>query len=59
MAVLKEIVPGFTTWSEFNEEKQLNFNGYYIDHQGESVIVDPPGVECRGNGRTGIPGEPQ
>ena len=28
-------------WSEFSDEKQLNFNGYYLVHYGESIIIDP------------------
>ncbi len=39
---MKKIVPGISTWSIFNTEKQLNFNGWYIEHQGEAVVIDPP-----------------
>ncbi len=45
MSALKEILPNVTTWSEFSLEKQLNFNGYHIAAQGESVIIDPPGLD--------------
>jgi glyoxylase-like metal-dependent hydrolase (beta-lactamase superfamily II) len=39
---LKKISPNLYQWSEFSVEKQLNFNGYYLVHNGESVIIDPP-----------------
>ena len=42
MSALKKISPNLYQWSEFSVEKQLNFNGYYLIHNGESVIIDPP-----------------
>ena len=42
MSHLKELNPNLFCWSEFSEEKQLNFNGYYLVHVGESVLIDPP-----------------
>ena len=42
MSVLNEIAPDIYQWSEFSDEKQLKFNGYFLVHQGESVIIDPP-----------------
>ena len=39
---MKEILPGIYTWHEFSEEKQLNFNGYFLVSRGESVLIDPP-----------------
>ena len=42
MSILNEILPGIYSWSEFSEEKQLNFNGYYLTHNGEAVLIDPP-----------------
>ena len=39
---MKEILPGIYTWHEFSEEKQLNFNGYFLVSEGESVLIDPP-----------------
>ena len=33
------------TWSVFSEEKQLNFNGWFIQNQSSSfgnVVIDPP-----------------
>ena len=39
---MKEIVSGIWTWSKFNEEKLLNFNGWYVSRGSESVLIDPP-----------------
>ena len=39
---MKEILPGIYTWHEYSEEKQLNFNGYFLVSEGESVLIDPP-----------------
>ena len=39
---MKEILPNIYTWHEFSEEKQLNFNGYFLVSGEESVLVDPP-----------------
>ncbi len=41
---MKEVLPGIFTWHEFSEEKQLNFNGYLLVSEGESVLIDPPGM---------------
>lgn len=40
--MIKETLPGLYSWSEYNEEKKLNFNGLLIIGTGESVIIDPP-----------------
>lgn len=48
MSVIKEIVPDIFTWSEFSKEKQLNFNGYYLARQSESVLIDPPELDSAG-----------
>jgi len=40
--MIKKILPNIYSWSEFSEEKQLNFNGYLIIEEEESVIIDPP-----------------
>ena len=42
MSALKKISSNLYQWSEFSVEKQLNFNGYYLTHNGEAVIIDPP-----------------
>ena len=39
---MKEIIPGIYTWCEFSEEKNLNFNGYLLVCEEESVLIDPP-----------------
>ena len=48
MSIFHEIVPGIFTWSEFSDEKQLNFNGYYLVRNGESMIIDPPALNESG-----------
>ena len=48
MSTLQEMAPGLYRWSEFNDEKQLNFNGYYLVNGGESVIIDPPELDDDG-----------
>lgn len=48
MSVIQEIVPDIFSWSEFSEEKLLDFNGYYIARQGESVLIDPPELDEAG-----------
>lgn len=30
------------TWARFSEEKQLDFNGYYVSLPGGAVLIDPP-----------------
>jgi len=39
---MKEILPNIYKWHQFSEEKKLNFNGYLIVSNEESVLVDPP-----------------
>ncbi len=48
MSVFHEIIPDIFTWSEFSEEKQLDFNGYYIARKGESLLIDPPELDTSG-----------
>ena len=48
MSIIKEILPRIYSWSEFNEERQLNFNGYFVIHKDASVIIDPPKLSDRG-----------
>ena len=43
--MVKEIIPGVFGWSEYSEEKGLDFNGYLIIGKEESVIIDPPDLE--------------
>ena len=40
--MIKEILPNIFSWSEYSEEKGLDFNGYLIVGNSESVIIDPP-----------------
>jgi glyoxylase-like metal-dependent hydrolase (beta-lactamase superfamily II) len=42
MSKLKKIFSNLYQWSEFSAEKKLNFNGYYLIFNGESVVIDPP-----------------
>ena len=42
--MIKETLPGIFSWSEYNEEKKLDFNGLLIIGKGESVIIDPPAL---------------
>jgi len=48
MSNFHEIVPNIYTWSEYSDEKQLNFNGYYLVRNGESVLIDPPALDESG-----------
>lgn len=48
MSILKEVLPKIYSWSEFNEERQLNFNGYFVIHQKDAVIIDPPRLSGKG-----------
>jgi glyoxylase-like metal-dependent hydrolase (beta-lactamase superfamily II) len=40
--VMKHLLPGIWQWSWFSQEKQLDFNGLYIELDGQAVVVDPP-----------------
>ena len=42
MSTLKKISSNIYKWSEFSVEKKLNFNGYYLIFNGQSVVIDPP-----------------
>jgi glyoxylase-like metal-dependent hydrolase (beta-lactamase superfamily II) len=48
MSYLQELNSGLFRWSEFSDEKQLNFNGYYLVHREEAVIIDPPDLSDEG-----------
>ena len=43
--MIKEILHNIYSWSEYCEEKNLDFNGYLVIGKDESVIVDPPSLE--------------
>jgi len=38
----REMLPGIWSWSRYDEERQIDFNGFYLLHGGEAVLVDPP-----------------
>lgn len=40
--MIKETLPGLYSWSEYSDEKKLDFNGLLIIGKGESVFIDPP-----------------
>ena len=44
MSELKEISSNLYQWSEFSVEKKINFNGYYLINNRESVVIDPPAL---------------
>lgn len=39
---VRQPVPGVFTWARFSEEKQLDFNGYYLPLHHGPVLIDPP-----------------
>ncbi|MFN3681368.1 MAG: hypothetical protein ACK4VP_04905 [Nitrospira sp.] len=39
---MKHLFPGIWQWSWFSQEKQLDFNGLYLELEGQAVVVDPP-----------------
>lgn len=39
---MREILPGIWTWSVYNVEKGMNFNGWYLRRGREAVVIDPP-----------------
>ena len=40
--MLKEVLPNIFSWNVYSEEKNLDFNGYFLVHNNESIIIDPP-----------------
>ena len=40
--MIKEILSGIFSWSEYSEEKNMNFNGFLLISSRESVIIDTP-----------------
>jgi glyoxylase-like metal-dependent hydrolase (beta-lactamase superfamily II) len=45
MSKLNEVVPAIRMWSQFEEERQIDFNGHYVCHEGESVLIDPVALD--------------
>jgi len=39
---MKKILEDLFTWSVFNEEKKLNFNGWYLKTASSFHLIDPP-----------------
>jgi len=39
---MREILPGILTWSVFNQEKGLDFNGHVVVNDAGCVVIDPP-----------------
>ncbi|HEX6951015.1 MAG TPA: hypothetical protein VF127_15550 [Nitrospira sp.] len=39
---MKALLPGIWQWSWFSEEKQLNFNGLFLNVGEHRIVVDPP-----------------
>jgi glyoxylase-like metal-dependent hydrolase (beta-lactamase superfamily II) len=39
---MKQILPGIWQWSRFSEEKQLDFNGLYLNVGEHKIVIDPP-----------------
>jgi glyoxylase-like metal-dependent hydrolase (beta-lactamase superfamily II) len=40
--MIKEVFPGIFSWSRYSEEKKMDFNGYFLINNNESIIIDPP-----------------
>lgn len=39
---MKEILPGIWTWSVFNQDRGMNFNGHLVVNDEGCVLIDPP-----------------
>jgi glyoxylase-like metal-dependent hydrolase (beta-lactamase superfamily II) len=39
---MKQLLPGIWQWSWFSEEKQLDFNGLFLNIGEHKIVVDPP-----------------
>ena len=39
---MKKIAEGIHTWSIFDEERKLDFNGLYLKTPGRPILIDPP-----------------
>ncbi|MCC7381145.1 MAG: hypothetical protein IT384_04910 [Deltaproteobacteria bacterium] len=44
---MRALLPGVHAWAHFSEEKQLDFNGLYLQLPGGTVLVDPPALPAR------------
>ena len=41
---MKEILPGVWSWSVFNQERGMNFNGHLVVNDAGCVLIDPPAM---------------
>lgn len=41
---MKQLLPGIWQWSWFSEEKQLDFNGLFLNIGEHKIVVDPPSM---------------
>lgn len=39
---MKQVLPGIWQWSWFSEEKQIDFNGLFLNVGEHRVLIDPP-----------------
>ena len=39
---MQEILPGIWTWSVFNQDREMNFNGHLVANDEGCVLIDPP-----------------
>ena len=39
---MKPLLPGISSWSWFSEEKQIDFNGHFLNVGEHKILVDPP-----------------
>jgi len=39
---MKGLLPGISEWSWFSEEKQIDFNGHFLNVGEHRILVDPP-----------------
>jgi glyoxylase-like metal-dependent hydrolase (beta-lactamase superfamily II) len=39
---MKQILPGIWQWSRFSEEKQIDFNGLFLNVGEHKIVIDPP-----------------
>jgi glyoxylase-like metal-dependent hydrolase (beta-lactamase superfamily II) len=39
---MKQLLPGIWQWSWFSEEKQLDFNGLFLNIGEHKIVIDPP-----------------
>jgi glyoxylase-like metal-dependent hydrolase (beta-lactamase superfamily II) len=39
---VKQVLPGIWQWSWFSDEKQMDFNGLFLDIGEHKILIDPP-----------------